>query len=108
MSRNKRVIQNYLGEEKMTKCIREGNFGCEAHICFQCGDQFFPGKMKTCKICNWKKCEKGHCGCTVSKETKEALDKFYVLFCDHRYSRETEKALDIMLKCYLVNCHDKR
>ena len=91
-------------------CIRNGKFGLfETHVCFYCGNIFLPGKAQTCEICNWKKCSKGHCGCSTSKETKEILTKFYDLFCENNnYSNETIFALNIMLKCYMVNCNDKR
>ena len=87
-------------------CIRMGNFGSkEFHKCFQCGEIFSPGKQITCEICNWKKCEKGHCGCTVSKETKEAMEDFYNLFCrENNYSSETKKALLIMLRTFNTYC----
>lgn len=92
----------------MTHCIRKGIFRLnEIHKCFVCGKGFSPGKSETCLICNWKKCEFGHCGCSVSKEMKLILDKFYDLFCVNKYSNETKYALNIMLKCYLENCYDK-
>ncbi len=86
----------------MTDCIRKGKFGkYERHLCFYCFSYFYPGNAETCPICNWKKCINGHCGCSLSKETKEVLEKFYDLFCDHeKYSKETKDALDIMLKTY--------
>ena len=93
----------------MTNCIRKGKFRRdEKHICFFCDVKFSPGNEKTCPNCNWKKCPNGHCACSTSGETKLVLEKFYDLFCDHRYSEETNHALDIMIKCYLENCHDKR
>ena len=91
----------------ITNCIRNGKFGLfEKHVCFQCGNIFLPGKSQTCEICNWKKCPNGHCGCSTSEETNEALDKFYDLFCEHQHSKETIYALNIMLQCYLKNCSD--
>ncbi len=87
-------------------CNRFGNFGKdEMHICFQCLDQFSPGKNKTCEKCNWKLCNHGHCGCTVSKETKEVLDKFYDLLCEpHNYSKETKRALFEMVNIFHKYC----
>ncbi len=90
----------------MTDCIRKGKFGkYERHLCFYCFSSFYPGNAETCEICNWKKCINGHCGCSLSKETREVLDKFYDLFCEnHHYSIETKNALNIMLKTYFKWC----
>lgn len=87
-------------------CIRLGKFGSyEEHRCFQCMDTFYPLQRETCPKCNWKKCNAGHCGCTVSMETKEAIDTFYGLFCkQNNYSPETRNALFIMLNTFNNLC----
>ena len=87
-------------------CVRKSNFGKEEiHMCFQCKKIFLPGNNKTCPKCNWKFCNNGHCGCTVSKETREVLNKFYDLFCyPNGYSQETKNALFIMLNTFQNYC----
>ena len=87
------------------KCRRDNFKKEERHICFSCGLVFSPGNAKTCNKCNWRIPPCGCCGCSVSKETKEALDKFYDLFCQpNNYSQETKYALGIMIKTYSDNC----
>lgn len=90
----------------MTVCNRFGNFGeKEIHQCFKCGRGFLPIQTETCTTCNWKKCIIGHCGCDLSKETREVLDKFYDLFCKPQdYSKETKKALFSMINVYFKYC----
>lgn len=88
------------------KCIRKGNFGInEVHKCFQCEEFFSPGLNKTCSKCNWKICNNNHCGCTLSHETKKIMSKFYKLLCTpQNYTKETRKALEIMIKTYYTYC----
>ena len=90
------------------KCVRFGKFGeYEFHMCFVqgCNIIFNPGNNETCPKCNWKPCDNGHCGCSVSKETKETLDKFYDLFCKpNEYSNETKYALFVMLNTFSNQC----
>ena len=90
----------------MEKCIREGNFKrLESHHCFICNLKFSPGISDTCEICNWKKCKKGHCGCSLDIETRVLLDRFYSLFCKtNNYSKDSKNALKVMLKTYYENC----
>lgn len=88
----------------MTNCIRNGIFGNEKHLCFQCKKEFFPAKQKTCPICNWKICPDGHCGCTVTPETKRKLANFYELFCN---PGTIDPAIEVMLDCFINNCYNK-
>lgn len=90
----------------MGDCVRKGKFGGgEIHICFFCFVKFSPGNGESCEICDWKKCPNGHCACSTTKETKEALDKFYDLFCKpNNYSLETKAALFYMVKTFHDNC----
>ena len=90
----------------MTDCIRKHNFRkSERHICFFCLCSFSPGIAETCPVCNWKKCINGHCGCSVSVETKKALDTFASLFCNtNEQSTETKTALYYVLETYYQNC----
>ncbi len=86
-------------------CNRLGIFGKkEKHKCFQCECYFSPGNAKTCEKCNWKLCNYGHCGCTISGETKLVLEGFYELFCAKEYSKQTKKALLIMLETFYKYC----
>lgn len=91
-------------------CNRKGKFNwMELHKCFVkgCIDLFYPGVNETCEICNWKKCNNGHCGCSLSKETRDVLDSFYDLFCNpNDYSDETKFGLRIMLDTYYKECKD--
>lgn len=91
------------------KCNRLGKFGKrELHKCFvkNCDSIFFPDNNETCPKCNWKFCDNGHCGCSVSEETRKILDKFYDLFCEpHNYSEETKHALEIMLNTFYNFCY---
>ena len=69
----------------MTDCIRKNKFEIdEKHQCFVigCNSYFKPINNKTCPICNYKFCNNGHCGCSVSKETKYALDILYNTYCN--------------------------
>ncbi|MBA7492410.1 hypothetical protein ES702_02960 [subsurface metagenome] len=90
----------------MSNCIRENDFLNELHLCFKinCNSKFYPVNAKTCKICNWKKCNKGHCGCSVSQETRNRLRDFYNLFCNKNHSKETSFALKTMLITFYRNC----
>ena len=79
----------------------------EHHICFviDCNASVDTEKNKSCPKCNWKYCNNGHCGCSISKETKLILDKFYDLFCEPKqYKIETKYALNIMLDTFWKNC----
>ena len=89
----------------MTHCIREGRFDeSEKHPCFICDDIVIPTKAETCPICNWKKCESGHCGCDLSNETRQALKQFSDLFCYCSFESETRIALARMLETWINNC----
>ena len=71
--------------EKMTDCKRKGKFDREErHKCFVKGcDAFcYPALSKTCSICNWKRCESGHCGCSLTEEARYAVDILYSTFCE--------------------------
>ena len=90
----------------MSNCIRNNIFN-EKHKCFKinCNTSFYPSKNDTCLICNWKKCNNNHCGCSLNKETFEVLNKFYNLFCNiNNYSKDTIYSLKIMFETYYNNC----
>ena len=70
---------------KMNNCKRKGKFGKkELHSCFvyDCCEKVHPLTSETCKICNWKKCSKGHCGCSLTPEARFAVDIIYKTFCE--------------------------
>jgi len=89
-------------------CIRNNKFKeLENHKCFVlgCNEIVIPSKNKTCSFCNWKLCNNGHCGCSLSFETWKSLSIFYELLCEkNNYSKETKYALKIMIKTYFKNC----
>lgn len=68
----------------MSECIRKGIFDKEAHPCFiiGCGGYCFPAEAKTCKKCNFKFCENGHCGCNLSEEARYAVNMLYKTYCE--------------------------
>jgi hypothetical protein len=71
-------------QEKMTDCIRKGDFEIEEkHQCFVigCDSYVLPLHSETCPKCNFKYCLKGHCGCSVSEETRYALSVLYDTYC---------------------------
>ena len=93
----------------MCNCIKNNQFN-EYHKCFKigCNSYFNPKNNKTCLICNWKKCNNNHCGCSISNDTYLILKRFYSLFCKYNnYSKETIYSLKVMLKTYYNNCMNK-
>ena len=72
--------------EEMTDCKRKGNFNIEeAHKCFKlgCEAKCYPALSKTCPKCNWKYCDNGHCGCSLTKEARYAIDILYKTVCEN-------------------------
>jgi hypothetical protein len=70
----------------MSDCRRKGDFHPEEqHKCFLigCTSLVFPARSDTCQVCNWKKCEEGHCGCDLIPEARFAVDTLYSTFCDY-------------------------
>lgn len=67
-------------------CKRKGEFAKdERHDCFRygCMAKVNPSKAETCPICNFKKCDLGHCACDLTKEARFAVKILYSTYCEY-------------------------
>jgi hypothetical protein len=94
----------------MPFCRRNGSFlNKEKHDCFVigCKAKVDPSNSPTCPKCNFKKCSAGHCACDVSSETRNFLNEFYSIFCDHVENEEIEHAKLVMVETWYLHCSKK-
>ena len=92
----------------MSVCKRKGNFGeNEYHKCFilGCDGYVHPKTAKTCPVCNFKKCEHGHCACDASEETRYALDTLYKTYCE--FCADPDSSLTTQTRVENTTCENK-
>ena len=43
----------------------------------------YPATSDTCRKCNFKFCDNGHCGCNLTEEARYAVNTLYETYCEY-------------------------
>jgi hypothetical protein len=66
-----KIIDKIFGRKKIIGLTYQGR---PVDICWVCGEYFFEDNAEYCEVCWTLKCPNGHCLCSVSPETRKAIE----------------------------------